>query len=309
MSLNAAPPTESPQSPRAAAGRHRRLPLALPGLPWLALLASLLLGLALPSPTAAGPIRLVADAAVADSVRQLLRTADARHRGIGASILPSMDPLDALHALRMNQIEAVLVAGPLPAAELGADLTALAWVRTPLILAANEGVPINNVKLEEMLALLAGWVNRWPDGTPVRLLLPPPDSRDLMEVVAAAKGIAPALARARQRPGLIVVPSDEETAHLLETLPGSLGFSTLGYTLARPRHFKPLLIDGVEPSLTNERLGLYRLQRIIFVVHRRQLPRPVAMLLEFLLAERHHAFLMERGLTPVRSPAMVVDLP
>lgn len=273
---------------------------------WTAVVV-LLLACWLPALAAAGPIRIVCDGAVEDSVRRLLASPDARGRGVSATVLPSMEPADAANALINGNIDVLVIATPLALPEDAPPLLATEWVHTPLVFAAHEQVPVNNLKLDEMVALLAGWVTRWPDGTPVRLLLPPPASRDLHEVKSASSGLAFAIDRALKRPGLTVVRSDEDLADRLEAVPGSIGFTTLGYLMSNERHLKALLIDGVEPSLANERLGLYRLQRIVSIVRRGEPSRPVAALVDFLLADRHHALLIERGLTPSSAPVALGD--
>ncbi len=289
----------SPQN-RRAAGRGRS--------GWRRLIVAVgLLAACLPQPAAAERLRVACDGAAQPAVRQLLASADARQRDIGAMLLPAMQPTDAINALIAGQVDVLIVAGPMTIPENTPPLAVREWVRTPVILAVHDQVPVSAIKLDDLVAILAGWMTRWPDGTPVRLQLPPPTSLNPWHVKAASSGLAAAIDHARQRPGLTVVHSEEDLADRIETVPGSIGFTTAGHMLAGHRRIRPLLIDGIEPSARNEQLGLYRLHRRIAIVHHQPTPPSVAALVEFLLADRHHALLLANGLTPASVPLVIGD--
>jgi ABC-type phosphate transport system substrate-binding protein len=252
-------------------------------------------------------LRVVCDGAAAPAVRQLLASPEARQRDIGAMLLPAMQPIDATNALIAGHVDLLIVAGPLTIPDGAPPLAIREWVRTPVILAVHDQVPVGSIKLDDLVAILAGWMTRWPDGTPVRLQLPPSTSRDLWQVKAASSGLASAIDHARQRPGLTVVHSDEDLADRIEAVPGSIGFTTAGHVLTAHRRLRPLLIDGIEPSAGNEWLGLYRLHRRIAIVRHQPSAPPVAALVEFLLADRHHDLLLANGLTPASVPVVFGD--
>jgi phosphate transport system substrate-binding protein len=252
-------------------------------------------------------VRIVCDGAVEKTVRRLLTSAEARQRGIDASVLPAMEPTDAVQAVIRDEVDVLLIANPVPLPEHGEDLAVTAWAATPVILAANERVPVTDLKLDDLVAMLGGWTTHWPDGTRVRLLLPPQSWRDLQSIQHASPGVAYAIDRALKRPGMAIVNSDAELIDMLEAVPGSVGFSTLAMLLSRERQVKPLLIDGVEPSLAAEQFGLYRIERTVSLVRRRSPPLPVREVVAFLLSERHEGVLRSRGLRPASSPMAFRD--
>ncbi len=106
-------------------------------------------------------------------------------------------------------------------------------------------------------------------------------------------GLAPAMAKARQRPDIPVAATDQDNADMAEQTPGSLAGSTLTQLELEKRNLRLVAIDGVQPTFENFERGTYRYAKPLhFVVSARPAPL-VERFIAFLRAPAGHRALRE----------------
>ncbi len=152
-----------------------------------------------------------------------------------------------LKALVAKAIDLAVLGRDLKTDEQAQGLIAFEYGRTPLVLGTSR-TDLKSLNLQEIADLFAGRVLHWTDGSPVRLVLRPPNDSDTVLMSAWSPAIKEAMALAHARPGMVLASTDQQSADQLERLPGSLGTTTLAMILAKSRDIRALTINGAAPS-------------------------------------------------------------
>jgi len=163
-------------------------------------------------------------------------------------IVPDLGSSGALKALERDAIDFALMSRPLTKAEVARGLTSIEYGKTPFVLATSRK-DVNGLTLAQIADIYAGKVSRWPDGTPIRLVLRPANNSDTAALGAFSPSVKHALARAIAREGMIVATTEQENAHDIAHLKGALGMSSLALILSEKRPLVALSIDGVHPDV------------------------------------------------------------
>jgi phosphate transport system substrate-binding protein len=182
-------------------------------------------------------------------------------------VVPNLGSSGGLRALAGGAIEAALTGRDVNDEERRAGLSAFTYGRTPLVLATSRPNP-PGLTLAEIADIYAGRRDKWPDGTPIRLVLRPPSDIDTRTLAAMSPAIAAALEQAAARPGMLVPVTDQESADDLARLRGSLGTSSLALILAEKRPLHVLTIAGVVPSAKSVGDGSYPHAKTMYLVVR-----------------------------------------
>jgi len=188
------------------------------------------------------------------------------HPGIRTVVLPSLGSGGGIRALSAGKIDLALSARPLKDEESAKGLSATLYARTPVVFATHRKTASDRVDLEKLIRFYSGTVTSWPGGTPLRLVLRPEDESDTELLRGLSPEMDAAVARARTRGGLLVAVNDQDNAQALETVPGSLGLTTLAQILSESRRLKPLSFDGRTASVDGLRSGEYPFFKSLYLV-------------------------------------------
>jgi phosphate transport system substrate-binding protein len=222
------------------------------------------------------------------SATELLRRLGAVFKadsGAEVEVLPSLGSSGAIRAFGDGVLDVAVSGRPLKPEENAKGLTIAFTARTPFVFATSHPHP-NGLTLENIADAFQSERAAWSDGSPMRVILRPRSESDTALMGELFPGLAPAMAKARERPDIPVAATDQDNADLAEQTPGSLIGSTLTQLELEERDLRPVAIDGAEPTFENFERGTYRYAKPLhFVVSARPAP----------LVERFIAFL--------RSPA------
>lgn len=144
--------------------------------------------------------------------------------------------------------------------------------------------------VEELAAIYAGKIQRWPDGAPIRLIL-----RARIEgVTTFMRSLSPELNAAIdasfERKGMVIADNDLDTTALAEKTPGSLAPSSLLLSRIEKRKLTVLPLGGPRGGADAD-LGLW--------LTTSETIRPeVARFLDFLSTKAARDDMVELGLTP-----------
>lgn len=204
----------------------------------------------------------------------------AREPGFRVQAVPNLGSSGGLKALVSGAIDIAVIGRELKSDELAQGLKAVEYGRTPLVLGTSRQAP-QSVSLTELADLFAGRVTQWPDGTPVRVVLRPTSDSDTMLMSSWSPAVKEALAQAHARPGMIVAPTDRNSADQIERLAGSIGSTTLAMILAGRRDIRVLPIEGVTPSVQSLADKSYRYFKRMYLVTRINDAEPVNRFADF----------------------------
>lgn len=245
----------------------------------LHLLALLLLAPA--SSRAAEVLRIGGTGAALGTFRALSAEFAKVHPGFRAEIPASLGSGGGVRALKDGQLDLALSARPLKGKERDEHIALLEYGRTPFVFAVAEASPIRSLRLDEVVAIYAGQLTRWPDGSRIRIVTRPQNDSNTVILRSLAPGMAKAMDKAFDRQGMILADTDQENATLIETLPGAFGACTLAQIRSERRKLRALALDGVSPSPETLADGQYPYGQSLYLVATEPAPPLAAAFVDF----------------------------
>jgi phosphate transport system substrate-binding protein len=213
-------------------------------------------------------------------------------------VIPSLGSTGGLRALEAGVLDIAVSGRKLSAAEIAKGLTERAAVRSPWGLATSQSHP-GPMHSASVAALYADEQARWPDGTPIRIILRPKSDSENHALAEFFPGMAAALERLRARRDLPIAATDQDSADMAERVSGSLVSITFTQLTMERRNLRLLAIDGVEPTFESFVSGHYRFGKTVYLVTRVEASPAALRFIAFLnSAEGRHA-LRETGNLPV----------
>lgn len=198
---------------------------------------------------------------------RMLGEAFAKSRpGTRIIVLPSLGSSGGIKAVLAGAIEVGLSSRPLKEGERGAGAMETEYGRTPFVFAVAASKARPGLSLKDLADIYAGRMDRWPDGTRIRLVLRPIGDSDSEMIKGMSPALRDALGEAEGRKGTAFAVTDQDAADGLEKIQGALGPTTLAQILAEGRALKALGLDGIEPSVEALADGRYPYHKRLFLV-------------------------------------------
>ena len=190
-------------------------------------------------------------------------------------ITSSLGSTGAIRAVLAGAVDIGVSARPVSPEESRQGASARAYARTPFVIATGAKNKGAGLTLPQLAEIYSGKVTRWPDTSPIRLVLRPDSDSDTIAMRAFSAEMNGAISAAQARKGLRMASTDQDNADALEQLPGSLGTTTLTQIVSENRAIKLLALDGVTPTLRSLAAGRYRHFKTLHLVTARD-PSPLA---------------------------------
>ncbi len=209
-------------------------------------------------------------------------------------IVPNLGSRGSLKALEQNAIHFAMISRPASPEEAARGLVATEYGRTPFVLASARKDSAG-LTLASIADIYAGKSSKWPDGTPIRLVLRPANDGDTPVLAAFSPAVKEGLAIAMAREGMIVGVTDQDSANEIARLKGGLGTTSLALILSENRPLFPLPIDGVTPSVQALADGTYPYFKPLYLVTRGKPPEALARFFAFIESREGRRILTETG--------------
>ncbi|MDP1536171.1 MAG: substrate-binding domain-containing protein [Burkholderiales bacterium] len=227
---------------------------------------------------------------------QLLGEAYARTRpGTQINVLPSLGSGGGIKAVLAGVIQIAVTSRPLKDAELKAGAVEIEYGRTPFIFATAVTNRTAGLTLQELADIYAGKTARWPDGTPIRLVLRPVGDSDSDMIKSMSAALRDALIAAEQRKGMAFAVTDQDAADMLEKVRGALGPFTLVQLLTEQRKLKALRVNNVEPGAQSIADGSYPYFKQLFMVTTAKTPAAARQFMAFVQSASSRELLLRNG--------------
>ena len=244
---------------------------------------------------AAEEIKVGGTGAALGTVRLLAEKFSQSNPGIRITTVGNLGSAGGIKAVGSGAIALAVTSRPLNESERRRGVAQLEYARTPFVFAVSDKSAVGSITLIELAGIYSGRIRKWPDGSPIRLVLRPPSDIDT-EIV---KGLTPALeqgvAAAEKRPGVQFSVNDQDAAGDLERIPGAIGPSTLALILSERRALRALKLEGVEPTPANAAEGAYPLYKQMFFVTGAQRPVAVERFIAFVQSPAGRKILLKNG--------------
>ena len=181
------------------------------------------------------------------------------HPEIKPVVLSSIGTSGAIKAVGKGAIEIGLSSRPLTEEEIRTGLTSTEYARSATVFAVQVQNNVTSITSDQIAAIYSGKLSTWPDGTAIRPVLRQPGDDNTRQIRGLSAMIDKSLSIAEKKPGQIFAATDQEAADRMESIPGSLGVTTVSLIRSEKRKLRALALDGVEPSQENTNSSRYTL--------------------------------------------------
>jgi phosphate transport system substrate-binding protein len=181
-------------------------------------------------------------------------------------IVPSLGSSGSIRAVLAGAIQIAVAAKQLKDSELGQGATAIEYARAPFVFITSPRTPVAGLTTRELADIYSGKLERWQDGTRIRLVLRSPTDSDTDIIKSISPEVRRVAVEAGSRPGMLIAVTDQDSADNVEKIPGALGSSTLSQIIAEKRPLKALKFNGVEPSAKTIADGKYPYYKRLYMV-------------------------------------------
>lgn len=218
------------------------------------------------------------------------------HPGITVVMLPSLGSSGGIKAVSKGTIDIGLSGRPLTDDEKKLELDITEYAKSPLVFAVKSGSPLSALSKNDYIKILKGDPAIGSSGLRVRPILRPMHDAEVLLLGSVFPDIAEAMVQATSsRKDVTIALTAQETADLIEKIPGAIGFSTLNLIRSENRQMKVLPFDGVAPSAAAIANGSYPLLMDFYLVTKRNPPERVREFIEFARSEPGKRLLEESG--------------
>ncbi|MBI5075919.1 MAG: substrate-binding domain-containing protein [Nitrospirae bacterium] len=191
------------------------------------------------------------------SMKELALAYQKRHPGTVIRIIPHMGTRGGIKAVLDGALDIGLAGRKLSSQELQQDLLEYEYAWSPFVfVTAGSGKRID-LTTDTVAKIYRGEIGKWPDGTPVRLLLRPQGDIDTIMLKAMSQEVRDAVIVAESRKGLMIAMDDMQNCDMLEKIKGAFGTSTLTQIIAEKRSITALPFNGVTPDIAAMVAGRY----------------------------------------------------
>jgi phosphate transport system substrate-binding protein len=219
--------------------------------------------------------------------------------GIRVDISPGIGSSGCIKAVQAGRLDIGLSARALSGEERGEGVVETKYARTPFVFGVNRTLKITGLTLDGVAAIYAG-KRDWENGKRIRLVLRPREDTDIPVLRSMSPAMRAAVDTALRRDGMIVAPTDQDAADVMETVPGAFGGTTLSLVLSEKRALRVVSLGGVMPSVRTMTDRSYPFSKTFFMVTRKHPLPPVRRFIDFVRSPAGAAILSKNGQAPVR---------
>lgn len=232
--------------------------------------------------------------AVTELLRQIGPAFTAK-TGVTLDVIPSLGTSGG-NAATADGVIGISVAGrDLKEKETAKGLTVAATFRTPFGLVTSRPGP-DGFRLDGIAEIYGADSAKWPDGSPIRIILRPVDESDNLVLGNLFPGMTEAIEQARTRSDLSVAATDQDNAEMAEKTEGSLVGATLTQITTEKRDLRFVNIDGVAPTMANYQNGSYPYAKTLYLVVPATVSPEAAAFVSFIATPEGATILREAGI-------------
>lgn len=232
------------------------------------------------------------------AVRILGEAFEKAYPGTKIKVLPSLGSAGGIKALLHGALDVAISGRALNAVELKEGAAAVEYARTPFIFMANKNVTTSNLTHRELEMIYQGELQKWPDGTRIRLVIRPPGDTDTTIVKNISTAMEKAVNAASNRRNMIIAVTDQEAADIVAKTPGALGGTTLSQTVTEHYPVKTLSFNGIKPTLAALARGSYPLSKPLYLVTAPKTSATAMQFVQFARSAKGRAILAQSGCIP-----------
>lgn len=241
-------------------------------------------------------------------VTRALASAFAERGALRPLVPPSIGSSGGLRALLDGAIDIAMISRPISDDDLERGLVIFPYAIAPVVVAVHPNVPQQSLSSQDLVAIYAGTIREWSDGSPIVVL-----QRELGDSSHHAfdrhlPGFEAANLTAHQATRWRVLYHDAAMRNALESTEGAIGLNGSG----RAPHdtgYRALIIDGVAPTPQNVARGAYRYSKTLSFVTIGPPQGDAARFIAFVHSLEGQAVLQAHDLLPISTSNKTLRIP
>lgn len=227
----------------------------------------------------------------------------AHHPNVEIKVPGSIGTKGAITAMKDNAITFGLISRPLKDNEQSPEIKALAYARTPIVIAVNPSVKDDNITSEELVAVYDGTKTKWADGNEIIVQSREAFDSGFSAIEKVVLGFKEACDESRKKERWATYFTDQDANQALANTPYAIGVTDVGMIATEKLGIKPLKLNQVEPNLENIRVGAYPLDRTLSLLYSpKNLPPEGQAFLDFIFSAEGKEILKSHGYLALDKP-------
>jgi len=206
------------------------------------------------------------------SISMMKILADAYHASypdMRVKVISRLGSIGGMRALVAKKIDLAISALPLNEAARKAGAIRDEYARTPYTFAHHPDTSMEGITTAQLADILTGTAKNWDNGQVMRLVMRPLGDSDTLFIQSIAPEVDDAVRVALKRNGIIMAPTDQDSADALESIPGAFGITTLAQIKTEQRKLKPIALNGAVASVQALESGQYKHYKSLSMVTRK----------------------------------------
>jgi len=227
---------------------------------------SFLLAVVVRAPAYGETIKISGTGGALGAVKLLVEAFRKNHPDVKIVVLPSVGSSGAIKAVLAGALDIGITSRPLKEEEEQQGAVQHRYATTPFVFATGVKTRASGFTIGQLAEIYTGVVFEWPDGSSIRVILRPKADSDTLTLRSMSRDMDQALKKAFSRKGMSIAMTDQDSAEMIEKVPGALGTITLTQILTEKRSVKPLALNGVTPTTNALKDGSYPYFKTLYLV-------------------------------------------
>jgi phosphate transport system substrate-binding protein len=229
------------------------------------------------------------------TMKLLTAAFEKKHPGVECTVLSSLGTSGSIRAVAKGAIDIGIGGRPMNVEEMGLGLHIINYAATPLVFVTKEDTRKTDLSRDELVRILAGELQTWPDGQRIRMILRPATDSESILLKTVSPEIGKALDNAKAHKFMQVALTSQECADSAEKIPGSLTYSTLTLIKSEKRKLKILSFNGITPDLKTIADGSYPFAERLYLITKDKPSGIVKQFVDFVLGADGKKILKQTG--------------
>lgn len=210
-------------------------------------------------------------------------------------VVPSLGSNGGMQALASKKIDLAISAMQLNKSAQAINATSIEYARTPYMITTHPGIKLDNISSQQLANILSGKTKAWENGQRLRLIMRPLDDSDTHFLRSIDPAVNAAVNATKSRKGMIIAPTDQDSANFLVSTPGAFGVTTVAQNKAEKRGLAAVKLNGIEPSVENIESGVYRHYKSLSIVTWPEPGEAVQHFIDYIRSESGTQLLKDHG--------------
>lgn len=253
-------------------------------------------------------IRISGSDEVYPLIRLFAQSFEKNNREYRVILSPPTHTRGGAAGISLGDADIGLLSRPLTPKEKEPTLTYFHLAEDILIFATHRGVPVTNLTRQQFIDIYTGTITNWKEvgGHDASIIVVDRPEHSSTKIVLRQQLFGPSLTIT---PKAVVIERSEEAVTSLSVVENSIAYISLSDAILEGVNANILAIDGIEPSLSNFRKGLYPYTRSFGFLIGQKPSKFTMRLVKFMYSDGARRIMVSHGFSPITMDLIIAVQP